>query len=156
MSVISSIGKGIGNIAARATGVAALGVTAYDAHVLGKLQADVYSQSNEADRLTAAAYNNNYLDTPSAVMGKVKKGIFKFQVDNSIFMPFDAVIGYVKGFASSCVNSVIPGLLGLGALFGGKVSSKFSALGLLVYGGYKIFQEGFGIGRPNRMNPPYK
>lgn len=154
MSVISSIGKGIGNVAARATGVAALGVTAYDAHVLGKLQADVYAQSNEADRLTSAAYNNNYLDTPSVVMSKVKKGIFKFQVDNSIFMPFDAVIGYFKGFCSSCVNSIIPGLLGLGALLGGKKTSKFSALGLVFYGGYKLFQEGFGIGRPNRLNRP--
>ena len=156
MSIVSSIGKNIGNLAVRTVGLTAVGITAYDAHVMGKLDADVYSQSNEADRLTSAAYNSTYLEQPSAVMGKIKKKIFNFQVDNSIFMPFDAAIGYVKGFCNSCVDSFIPGLLGLGALFGGRVSSKVSALGLLIYGGYKFIADGIGLGRPNRLNPPYK
>lgn len=156
MSIVSSIGKCIGKTAIRATGVAALGAAAYDAHILGKLEADVYSKSNEADRVTSAAYNNAFLDEPSAVMSKVKKRIFKFQIDNNIFTPFERVIGYFKGFFKSCVNSVVPVLLGFGALFGGSKVSKGSALGLLIYGGYKIFQNCFGMSALNRLNPPYK
>ena len=157
MSFISGLGRNIGTFAARATGLAALGITCYDAHVVGKLQADTFSQSSEADRLTSAAYNSVYLEQPSATMGKIKKKIFEFQVDNNLFMPFEAAIGYFKGFGSYCVDNFVPTILGFGALFGsGKKVPKLSALGLILYGGYKIFQEGFGLGRPNRLNPPYK
>lgn len=157
MSIISGIGKNIGTLAARTTGLAALGITCYDAHVLGKLEADTYSQSHEANRLTTAAYNSAFLDQPSVTMSKIKKGILNFQIDNNLFMPFEAAIGYFKGFGAYCVNNFIPATLGLCALFGGgKKLPKLSALGLVIYGGYKIIQEGFGLGRPHRLNPPYK
>lgn len=157
MSLISRIGSNIGTLAARATGLAALGMVAYDAHVVGKLGADTYSQSNEADRLASAANNVSKLDSPSAVMGKVKKKIFNFQVENNIFMPFEAAIGYCKSFGYSCFQSIIPLGLGITALFGaGKKVPGFSALGLLLYGGFKFIREGLGLGRPNRINPDYK
>ena len=157
MSVISRIGSNIGTLAARATGLVSLGMVAYDAHVLGKLGADTYSQSNEADRLAAAANNISYLEAPSAVMGKVKKKIFNFQVENNIFMPFEAVWGYFKSFGYSCLNSIIPLGLGITALFGaGKKVPCLSALGLILYGGFKVIKDGFGLGRPDRINPSYK
>ena len=152
MSIISKIGKNIGNVAVRGTGLAALGITAYDAHVLGKIEADTYSRTNEGDRLMAAVYDSRYLDQPSAVMGKVKRRIFGFHADNNIFMPIDAVIGYFRGFGDSCIKSFVPGLLGLGALFGGKVSSKMSALGLMLYAGFKVVNSFLGISGFNRLN----
>lgn len=156
MSFISSIGRNIGTFATRATGLAALGITCYDSHVLGKLEADTYSQSNEANRLTSAAYNNTYLNEPSVTMGKIKKKIFNFQVDNSIFMPFDAAIGYFKGFGSNFVDNFITAGLGLGALFGSRKVSAWSALGLIICGAYKLVNGAFGLSHHNRLNPPYK
>lgn len=156
MSFISSIGRNIGTFATRATGLAALGIVSYDSHVMGKLEADTYSQSNEADRITSAAYNSTYLNEPSVTMGKIKKKIFNFQVDNNIFMPFDAAIGYFKGFGSNLIDNVITAGLGLGALLGGRKTSAFSALGLVLCGLYKVFNEAFGLSRHNRLNPPYK
>lgn len=156
MSFISGIGKNIGTLATRATGLAALGITCYDGHVMGKLEADTYSQSKEADRVTSATYNNIYLNEPSVTMGKIKKKIFNFQVDNNIFMPFDAAIGYFKGFGSHFVDNVITAGLGLTALFGGRKVSCLSALGLILCGVYKFVNEAFGLSRHNRLNSPYK
>lgn len=152
MSIVSRMGKSIGNIAIRGTGLAALGVTAYDAHVMGKLEADTYAKSNEADRLAAAAYDSIYLDQPSTVMAKMKKNILGFHTDNNLFMPVEAVAGYFKGFGASCINSFVPGLLGLGALLGGKVSSKMSAFGLMLYAAFKVSKSFLGIGGFNRLN----
>ena len=154
--IISRIGSNIAGLAARTTGLAAIGMTCYDAHVMGKLEADTYSQSNESARLTAAADNLNYMESPSVVLGKVKKKIFNFQVDNSFLMPFEAVYGYMRGFASSCVDKAIPLTMGLFALIGGKITSKLSAFGLMLYAGYKVLHEGFGIGKVNRLEQPYK
>ena len=156
MSVIGKIGSGIGTLAARGVGLGAVGMVAYDAHVLGKLDADTFSQSREADRLVAGAHNRMLLDTPSTVAGKIKDKIFNFQLGTNIFMPFEAVIGYFKGVANSCVDNCITLGAGLLALLGGKKLSRLSALGLFVYGGYKFFTDGLGFGRPNRINPPFK
>lgn len=157
MSIVSSVGKGIGNIVVRGTGLAALGIACYDSHVIGKLEADTYSQSNEANRLTSAAYDNIYLDQPSATMSKVKNKIFNFRVDDNILPTIDSAIGYFKGLFSGLFDNIIPVVLGTGALLGsGKKVPKWSAIGLLLYGGYKLFTELFGLSHLNRLNPPYK
>jgi len=154
MSIGAKIGNSIGHVLIRGTGLAAIGVTAYDAHVMGKLEADTYSRSNEAERLSLAAHDLTRLEQPSIVMGKVKKNIFDFHADNNLFMPIDSVIGYFKGFGASCINSVVPGLLGLGAFLGGKVSSKISAFGLMLYAGFKIAKSVLGIDNIDRINHP--
>ncbi len=155
MGIISKIGKNVGNIAIRGTGLAALGITAYDAHVLGKIEADTYSRTNESDRLMSAAYESMYLDQPSAIMGKVKNKIFKFHTDNNVFMPIDAVIGYFRGFGDSCIKGIVPGILGLGALLGGKISSRLSAIGLMLYAGFKVTNSFFGLNHSNELNKTY-
>lgn len=156
MSFISSVGKSIGTLATRATGLAAVGITCADAHVIGKLEGDTYSQSKEADRLTAAAYNSSYLNEPSITMGKIKKKIAGFQFDNNISMPFDAAIGYFKGFGSHLVDNILTAGLGLTALFGGRKVSALSAFGLIICGIYKVANEAFGLSHHNRLNSPYK
>jgi len=155
--IISRIGSNIGTLAARATGLAAVGMVGYDAHVIGKLTSDTYSQSREANRLSYAANNDAYLDSPSAVMGKVKKKIFNFQLENNIFMPIEAAIGYFKGFGGMCLENGLPlGLGVLATLAKGKIIPRLSALGLLMIGGYKVLHDGFGVGRPERLNSAFK
>ena len=155
MSFIGKMGGKFGTLVARGTGLAAVGMVAYDAHLLGKLEGDTVSISNESKRLTSAANNRMYLDTPSLAMGKIKDRIFDFQMSNSILMPFEAAGGYFKGVLSSCFNDMIPLGMGLLAMFGSKFIAKTSALGLAVYGGLKFFTDGFGFGRSDRLKNPY-
>ena len=156
-SIIARIGSGIGTFAARATGLAALGIVGYDAHVLGKLTADTYAKTKSSDRLSYATYNSAHLDTPSTVMGKIKSRILKFYLDHNILTPFESVTGYFKGAGISCINSVVPGALGIGALLGpGKIVPRLSALGLLVFGAHRVITDGFGIGKQDRLNHHYK
>ncbi|MBQ1611976.1 MAG: hypothetical protein II085_00725 [Alphaproteobacteria bacterium] len=154
---LSRVVSGIGTLAARTTGLAALGIVGYDAHVNGKLRAETYSQGRAADRLSGAIYNNSMMDRPSAVMNRVKDKIFKFYLDHNIVKPFDAAAGYFRGAAASWMTSIVPAVMGFGALLApGKIIPRISAIGLIVYGGLRVFTEGFGIGRLNRLNRPYK
>ncbi len=157
MSVVSKIGSGVVTGLTRVTGLAAIGMSCYNAHVIGKLEADTFSQSREADRVCDAAYNSVYLEKPNTTMSKMKDSIFKFQLENNFFMPINSVRGYLGGFFSNIVNNIVPFSLGVVALVAkGKFIPRTSALGLALYGGYQILKEGFGIGHANRLNPPYK
>ena len=156
MSIAGKIGSGFGTMVARGTGLATVGMVAYDAHVIGKLDGDTYSLSNESKRLMNAANDRMYLTTPSTTMGKIKDRIFDFQMNNSILMPFEAAAGYFGGVLKSCFNDIIPLGMGILALVGNKVVAKTSALGLILYGGYKFLTDGFGVGRQNRLNNPYR
>ena len=156
MSIAGKIGSGFGTMIARGTGLATVGMVAYDAHVIGKLNGDTYSISNESKRLMNAANDRMYLTTPSTTMGKIKDRIFDFQMNNSILMPFEAAAGYFGGVLKSCFNDIIPLGMGVFALVGNKVLAKTSALGLILYGGYKFLTDGFGVGRQNKFNNPYR
>lgn len=157
MSVISAIGSTAVSGLVKATGVAAIGASVYDAHVLAKLKADQYSQQKEADRVCDAFQNTLYLEQPSTVMSAVKKKIFDFQLENNFFVPINSLLGYLKGFGSMLLYNVVPLALGGLALFGkGKVIPRASALGIALYGAYQVLREGFGLGRANRLAPPYK
>lgn len=157
MSVISSISSGIKKYAPPVIGAGAVALTAYNAHVLGKLEADTYSQSCEADRMADAAWNMSLQDEPNVVTSKMKNKIFGFHLDNNFFMPINATIGYIKGVIGSLVSNVVPFGLGIGALLAkNKYVKNGSLIGLGLYAGYQIFHEGFGWGRPNRLNAPFK
>ncbi len=157
MSVVSAIKSTAITGLVKAAGAAAIGASVYDAHVLAKIQSDQFVQEKEADMACEAFQNTMYQEQPSAVMSGIKKEIFKFQTDHNFFAPINAVVGYVKGFASMIADHFIPVALGTLALFGkGKAVPRTSALGLLIYGGYQVLREGFGLGRVSRLNPPYK
>ena len=124
---------------------------------MGKLEADSFSQSKEADRIAYAAQNTLYQEQPSAITSAIKKKVFDFQLEQNFLQPINAVRGYLKGFGSMLVNNCIPVGLGTLALFGkGKAIPRTSALGLVIYYGYQVLREGFGLGRVNRLNAPYK
>ena len=157
MSFVSSITSGIKKYAPPVIGAGAVALTAYNAHVLGKLNADTYSQSREADRMADAAWNMSLQDEPNVVESKMKNKIFGFRLDNNLFMPINSAIGYVSGAVGSLINNVVPLGLGLGALLAkNKYVKNGSLIGLGLYSVYKILHEGFGWGRPNRLNPPFK
>ncbi len=153
MKIFGNIGRAIKNINAgkiltKATGIAALGLVAYDAHSIGKLQADLYS--SEKDAKSAAYYLNNsmYSTNMSKVQEAVKDASYRMELDSTWKRFFNEGIGYVKGFTSMLVEHVVPLGLGLGTLLTKGKTAKFCAGGLGIYAIYEFMKNFFGWGTP--------
>lgn len=151
-NVFSSVRNNFGKYLIKGTGLAALGIVAYDAHIIGKLQSDVYSKSKDADACIKTYNNTQYLSTPSMTTAGLKNEVHKFEMDSNTRHFFNSAIGYFKGFGSMLVNSVVPLGLGLGALCGKGWIGKGSAIGLGVYAVVKFFKDVLGFGHYNDMN----
>ena len=130
----------------------ALGVVAYDSHIVGKLQADVYSKSKDADACAETFSNTQYLSSPSMTTSKLKDGVHRFEMESNSRHFVNSALGYFKGFGSMLVNSVVPLGLGLGALFGKGKWATGSAIGLGIYAGFKFFKDVLGFGHYNDLN----
>ena len=139
----------------KGVGIAALGIVAYDAHVLGKLQADVYSKSKDADACMGAYSNSQYLTSPSITTSNLKKGMFNLEVESNFRHFVNSAIGYFKGFGTMLIDSVIPLGLGAGALLGKGLIGKGSAIGLGAYAGVKFIKDVLGYGHYNDLNKKY-
>ncbi len=154
-TALKSVKNNIPKYIYKGAGVAALGIIGYDAHVLGKIQSDVYSKTNDADACMEAFSNSQYLTSPSITASKLKKGVFNWEVDSNIRHFVNSAIGYFKGFGTMLVDSVIPLGLGLGALLGKGKWAKGSAIGLGVFGIAKLFKDVLGFGHYNDLNRKY-
>ena len=97
-------------------GAVALGAVAYDAHYLGKIQADLYS--SEKDAASTGYYLNNSLYSTN--MSKIQEGIkdasYEMELDCGWKRFINEGVGNVKGFTSMLVSHIVPFGLGLGAL----------------------------------------
>ena len=151
-TALTSVTNNFTKYLAKGVGVAALGVVAYDSHVVGKLQADVYAKSGDANAGIKAFDNTQYLSSPSVTTTKLKNEVFKFELDSNIRSFVNSAIGYIKGFGTMLIDNVVPLGLGLGALLGKGKWSKGSAIGLGVYSVIKIFKDVLGFGHYNDLN----
>ena len=136
----------------KGAGLAALGVIGYDAHIIGKLQADSYAKRKDADACMRTYSNTQYLSSPSMTTSNLKNEVNKFEMDSNIRHFVNSTIGYFKGFGDMLVNDVVPLGLGLGALFGKGKLGKGSAIGLGVYAVVKFFKDVLGFGHYNDLN----
>lgn len=135
-------------IISRGIGLAALGMVAYDAHYLGKVQSDLYA--SEKDAASTGYYLNNamYLDKLSKIEEKVRTSSFTTELDFMWKRFINEPIGYIKGFTSMLVSHAVPFALGIGALFAPSKISKLCAGGLGIYGAYQFVKNFFGWGTP--------
>lgn len=152
MSIIRTAKTNFIKYLPKAIGLGALGVVAYDSHIIGKLQADVYSKSKDADACAETFNNTQYLSNPSMTTLKLKNGVHRFEMENNSRHFVNSAIGYFKGFGSMLIHSVVPLGLGLGALFGKGNWAKGSAIGLGIYAGFKFFKDVLGFGHYNDLN----
>ncbi|MBR1618476.1 hypothetical protein IJ674_01115 [bacterium] len=148
---IRSVLPSVSSVLTKGAGLAALGIVAYDANYVGKIQSDLYASSKDAQSTAYYLNNSMYMPNMSKFTEKIKNWSFTTELDQTYKRFFNEGIGYIKGFTGSLVNSVIPLGLGAGALFGGKTIGKASAVGLAVYGAYKFIKNFFGIGTPNTL-----
>ena len=154
-NVFTSVKGNFTKYLTKGVGAAALGVVAYDSHIVGKIQADVYSKVKDADACAESFNNTQYLTSPSMTMSKLKDGVNKFELDNNFRHFANSAIGYFKGFGSMLIDDVVPLGLGLGALLTKGWKSKGCAIGLGVYGVFKFFKDVMGFGHYNDLNRKY-
>lgn len=154
-NVLTSAKRNISKYIIKGAGIAALGVVGYDAHVIGKLQSDVYSKTADANACMSRFSNTQYLSSPSVTTANLKDAVFDLEVKDNTRHFINSAIGYFKGFGSMLVDGVVPFGLGLGALLGKGVWAKGSAIGLGVYGVVKLFKDVLGFGHYNDLNRKY-
>ncbi len=154
-TALTSVKNNFTKYLAKGTGLAALGVVGYDAHVIGKIQSDVYSKTKDADACMERFSNTQYLSSPSITTSKLKKSVFALETDSNIRHFINSAIGYFRGFGTMLIDNVIPLGLGLGALFGKGKWSKGSAIGLGIYAGIKLFTDVLGFGHYNDLNKKF-
>lgn len=156
-SITNAIKNNYGKYLAKAAGAAAVGMVGYDAHIYGKLQADTYSQSLEADNVGSAFNRTLYQTEPSVLQGKMKKFLFNMEMENNIGDIWNSAVGYLKGFTSMLVSGVVPLGLGLTALLAkNKTLAKGAGIGLVAYGAIKFVRDIFGINQNDPLNPTFK
>lgn len=149
LSKISTALKGnTGKYLTKGAGVVGLGLVGYDAHKIGKMQADLYA--NEADAKSSAYYLNNtlYSNDMSLIRNGIKNTAYEMELDQGWRRFFNLGIGYIKGFTSMLVSHVIPFGLGAGALFAKGKAAKICAGALGIYALGTVIKNFFGIGTP--------
>ncbi len=136
------------NLITKGIGLVTLGCVGYDAHHIGKIQADMYA--SEKDVSSTAYYLNNtlYSTNMSKIQDKIKEASYQMELDQGYKRFFNEGIGYVKGFCSMLVSHCVPFALGLGALLTKGLPAKLSAFGIGIYAGYEFLKNFFGWGVP--------
>lgn len=155
MKVISNIRRAItknsGKILTRGAGLAALGLVAYDAHYVGKIQSDLYASERDAAATKYFLNNSMYLNNMSKLEENIRDTAYTMELDSTWRRFINSGIGYIKGFTSTLIDRVVPFGLGLGALFAKGKAAKICAGGLGIYAGYELLKNFFGIGTPKGM-----
>ena len=108
-TALSSVKNNFSKYVIKGAGVATLGVIGYDAHVLGKLQSDVYSKSKDADACMGAYSNTQYLTSPSITASNLKKGVFNFEVESNFQHFVNSALGYQAAASSHHGEQSLPG-----------------------------------------------
>lgn len=156
-SITNAIKNNYGKYLAKAAGAAAVGMVAYDSHIYGKLQADTYSQTREADSIGSSFNNTIYQGEPSVLQGKMKKMLFNMEMESNVGDMWNSAVGYLGGLTEMLVSGVVPLGLGLTALLAkNKTLCKASGIGLVAYGAIKFVRDIFGINQTDPLNPTFK
>lgn len=141
----------VGNILAKTAGVIGLGLIGYDSHVAGTIRSRSFEKEHKAASLEHHLMSDQKQESASTIRGHLKKGLFRYQMDEEFSGFFTGIVGYFKGVNSMLIRNVIPLVLAAGT-FAGKNGirggiSKCSAVGLAAYGLVTLAQEIFGIGK---------
>lgn len=136
------------NIIPKAAGLAALAYVTYDAHYVGKMEADLYSSERDADNCKYYLNSSMYSTNMSKIQDGIKDAAYTMELDCGWKRFINSGIGYIKGFASMWVTHVVPVVLGIGALVSGKKIGKVCTGGLGVYAAYELVKNFFGLGVP--------
>lgn len=147
----------VSNILIKGIGAAGLGLILYDAHTLGKIESFSTQKKHGSNLASRAIENTISQNSPSLLESKVRKGASNVIMDEGITDFFNAIGGYVKGFATMLVDHVIPLGLALGTVLTPKNSkaAKGFGIGLLAYGAIFLLRDAFGVLKPTELTQKY-
>ncbi len=149
MNIVSAVKNNYGKYLAKTAGAAAVVLIARDAHTIGKLQADVKSQTHDANVSMDLWENSQRLDSPSLLKSEMKDKVFKYHLGSGVLSFFNSAIGYFSGFVSMLTDNVVPLALGTTALLAkGKKLACGSAIALGVMTAFNFVKDGLGLGTP--------
>lgn len=145
----------IGNILAKGSGLAGLGVIAYDAHQYGKIKAKIAGKNQQASSALDSYMDTTQLNSTSTIMNKIQNKRHSLEMDGKLLSGprnfFSRAKGYIKGVAESLASNVVPLALTAGTLLTkGKISQGFG-IGLAAYGAVQVGRNAFGAGRTNYL-----
>lgn len=152
---MKKVGSACGKCLVKGVGIGALGIVAWDANVYGKLRADQYAKTKDADYMTKAVTNTLFESDPSIVTAKIKEERLKLSMGENFRHFFNRGIGYIGGFVSQTINNVIPFALGMATLLTKGKWAKGFAIATGLYGVAVILKDGFGLGHSNDLNKPF-
>lgn len=145
--VVNAIKNNYGKYLARTAGAVALGLVVRDAHVQGKIQADSFAKTKDADAAQYYMENMQNCSNPSITKNKLQRAVFDFEINHNIRGFFNSFRGYFQGSFKSMIFDAIPLALGSAALFAkNAVIAKGSAIGLAAYAFMSFLKDGLGIG----------
>lgn len=127
-------------------GATAAGVLLFDAGSFAVRNSKKESKRSLANRLPDQYVSSMRLDNPSATTNKLKKGLFKWNLDNPLPEFFAGIGGSFSGFFGSLSQNVIPAALATGALLFNKVG-RVCGVGLAVFGIKYLFSDVLNIGK---------
>lgn len=119
----------ITTVISKAIGAGAIGAIAYNAHAYGKMLGEEDQKIHTANRLPDEFLNSERLETFNPLTLKLKRYIFKKEMDETQGEMQFGMVGYFEGFTKGLVDNIIPLMLGTGALMF-KRAGKLCALGL--------------------------
>ena len=153
---VKDVKANYGKYLCKGAAIGTLGLLAYDANFLGKLQADTYAKSKDAKHCIKATTNTLFLDEPSKIDSDIRNTALHVETDQNARQFFNTAIGYVKGFTTSLVNNVIPFAISMVTLLASKKPVwKIGGFSLLGFGIYKVLKEACGIGSSKDIVPRY-
>lgn len=154
---VNNVKNNYGKYLAKGAAIGALGMIAYDSHIVGKLQSDSYSKTKDAEACISKATNTLTLTHPSAINNNLKNKVFHLEQEQNWRSFINSTIGYVKGFTSSLVANVIPLGLGIFTLCASKKPLIKTGGWLLAgYGVISFLKDVMGFGQPKDLNTRFK
>lgn len=137
-------------VMSKAVGTIATGIMLYDAG-----SAAVHESSREQIRCTSNRLPDQYVNSMrmnkmSATGNELKKGFFRWQLDQGFSEFFAGIGGAIKGFAGNLMENVIPLSLATGALLF-KKAGRFCGLGLVAYGAKYLISDVMNVGKPKLL-----
>lgn len=141
----------VAKIACRTIGTAGMGIALYDACRLSKHFAGTGAGAAQTNYMERAYFDARTIDEVSYTSNAIRQKTFDVRTKNPLPGIFGGIKGGVKGFLYGLGNSLPVVAFSALALLGKGWAAKLGAVGIGLGIVYKIFREGYGLGKNNPM-----
>lgn len=137
----------VSNIACKTVGIAGMSAAIYDAYAAGKHHSHSGASEMTADYFEKIHAAERTSSTDSHITSAAQKKIADLRMNNPLIPVAGSIKGFIKGALGSLGDNIIPVSLASLAIGTKGFWSKFGAWGIAIWTGFKVLQEGFGVGK---------